>query len=78
MTKTFLILFISVLALTGCAAKIEKEYVYKDVYIPIKCNSIMPIKPINDSSFEAHKKKMIYFLQIEDLYKKCIGLQDEK
>lgn len=77
MSKTLILLFLFALAFTGCAPKIQTEYIYKDVYVPVKCNAKMPIKPTNDESFESHKEKMVYFLRTEALLKECIGANDE-
>ena len=77
MSKVLILLFLFALAFTGCAPKIQTEYIYKDVYVPVKCNAKMPIKPTNDESFESHKEKMLYFLRAEALLKECIGANDE-
>lgn len=77
MSKVLILLFLFALAFTGCAPKIQTEYIYKDVYVPVKCNAKMPIKPTNDESFESHKQKMVYFLRAEALLKECIGANDE-
>ena len=54
--------------LCGCAFK-EPTIIYKEKLTPVRCNAVMPDKPNNDGSFEAHKAKMIYFLKCEDLLK---------
>lgn len=78
MSKTLFLIFVFALLFTGCTTKeVQTEYIYKDVYIPIKCNAKMPLKPQNDGSFEADKQKMIYFVRVEELLKKCIGVEDE-
>ena len=77
MSKVLILLFLFALAFTGCAPKIQTEYIYKDVYVPVKCNAKMPIKPTNDGNFESHKEKMFYFLRAEALLKECIGANDE-
>ena len=77
MSKVLIPLFLFALAFTGCAPKIQTEYIYKDVYVPVKCNAKMPIKPTNDGSFKSHKEKMLYFLRTEALLKECIGANDE-
>ena len=63
--------------LCGCAFK-EPTIIYKEKLTPVRCNAVMPDKPNNDGSFEAHKAKMIYFLKCEDLLKQCIGIADGK
>ena len=77
MSKVLILLFLFALAFTGCAPKIQTEYNYKDVYVPVKCNAKMAIKPTNDGNFESHKEKMLYFLRTEALLKECIGANDE-
>lgn len=67
------ILIVGFLALfTGCS--IKPEPVYKEVLTPIRCQAKMPVKPVNDGSFEAHKNKMIYYLRCESTLKYCLGL----
>lgn len=73
MTKLVLISCFFALAFSGCSTKIQTEYIYKDVYVPVKCNAVVPTKPKNDGSFEADKQKMIYFLKVESLLKECVG-----
>ncbi|ABV67913.1 hypothetical protein Abu_1666 [Aliarcobacter butzleri RM4018] len=73
MTKLVLISCFFVLAFSGCATKTQTEYIYKDVYVPVKCNAVIPTKPKSDGSFEADKQKMIYFLKVESLLKECVG-----
>jgi hypothetical protein len=73
MTKLVLISCFFALAFSGCTTKTQTEYVYKDVYVPVKCNATIPLKPKNDGSFEADKQKMIYFLKVESLLKECVG-----
>ncbi|MCG3665444.1 hypothetical protein L5F09_06765 [Aliarcobacter butzleri] len=73
MTKLVLISCFFALAFSGCSTKTQTEYVYKDVYVPVKCNATIPLKPKNDGSFEADKQKMIYFLKVESLLKECVG-----
>ena len=61
---------------TGCS--IKPEPVYKEVLTPIRCQAKMPVKPVNDGSFEAHKNKMIYYLRCESTLKYCLGLSQLK
>lgn len=68
----FVILVAVILLLTGCAKK-EPDVVYKEVFIPTKCQAKMPNKPINKGDFESHKEKMVYYLECERLLKFCIG-----
>jgi hypothetical protein len=77
MTKIILISCLFALAFTGCATKtkIETEYVYKDKYVPVKCNAAIPAKPKNNGTFEADKEKMIYYIKVESLLKECVGAQ---
>ena len=50
--KCFLIALFSVFALGGCGAK---EPQIKQVFIPVKCNLKMPLRPAESSDFEAQK-----------------------
>ena len=61
---------------TGCSKK--QDLVYKEVLTPIRCQAKMPVKPINDGSFEAHKNKMVYYLRCESTLKYCLGLSELK
>ena len=71
------ILIVCFLALfTGCS--IKPEPVYKEVLTPIRCQAKMPVKPVNDGSFEAHKNKMIYYIKCESTLKYCLGLSQLK
>ncbi|AIR80142.1 hypothetical protein CSG_5910 [Campylobacter fetus subsp. venerealis str. 84-112] len=53
----------------GCA----KETIYKDVYIPVKCQIELESKPAFDGSFESAKELMSYFLRTEKKLKICVG-----
>lgn len=66
--KCFLIALFSVFALGGCGAK---EPQIKQVFIPVKCNLKMPLRPAESSDFEAHKALMAYFLKCEQIAKDC-------
>lgn len=57
----------------GCAAKEHEKIVFKDVFIPVKCQEKKPVKPENNGSFEAHKQIMLYYLECENLLKRCVG-----
>lgn len=67
--KNFLIALFSVLLL-GCSAK---EPQIKQVYVPVRCNLKMPLKPAPNGSFEAHKELVRYFLKCEEIAKDCTG-----
>lgn len=77
MSKVLILLFFIAISFTGCSTKTVTEYVYKDVYIPVKCNAQIPDKPLNDRSFDSHKQRMIYFLKVEALLKECVGVDNE-
>lgn len=66
--KNFLIALFSVLYLCGCGVK---EPQIKQVYVPVRCNLKMPLKPAEDNSFEAHKELVRYFLKCEEIAKDC-------
>lgn len=76
--KSMLLGVFFVLFFSGCSSKeLKTQYIYKDVYIPTKCNVKMPKKPKDGESFEAHKLKMIYLFECEELLKSCIGDKNE-
>ncbi|WP_107805387.1 hypothetical protein [Campylobacter concisus] len=68
-----------VLLFSGCADKQVSEpmVVYKEKYIPIKCNAKMPLKPKNDGTFETDKKIAVYYRDCERKLKKCLGIKEE-
>ena len=68
--KNFLIALFSVLYLCGCSTK---EPQIKQVYVPVRCNLKMPLKPAANGSFEAHKELVRYFLRCEEIAKDCTG-----
>lgn len=67
-----------ILLFSGCADKQvpEPKVVYKEKYMPIKCNAKMPLKPKNDGTFETHKAKMIYYRDCERFLKQCLGIKE--
>lgn len=75
--KISLFLIFLAFVFMGCSQKVQTQTVYKDVYIPVKCNAKLPKKPENKGDFESHKEKMIYFLKVEMLLKQCLGLENE-
>lgn len=78
MTKILAVIF--ALFLAGCASKHTSEpaVIYKEKFMPIKCDALMPVKPNNDGTFEVDKAIMIYYRECESLLKQCIGIQDGK
>lgn len=68
--------FCVAMLLSGCSVK--SDPIYKEVLTPIRCQAKMPVKPVNDGSFEAHKNKMIYYLRCESTLKYCLGLSQLK
>ena len=66
--KNFLIALFSVLYLCGCSVN---EPQIKQVYVPVRCNLKMPLKPAANGSFEAHKELVRYFLKCEEIAKDC-------
>lgn len=70
------ILLVLALFFAGCSKK-EPKVIYKDVFMPIRCEEAMPLKPKNDGTFDAHKRKMTYYLECENTLKRCLGAQDE-
>lgn len=78
--SVFTVLILAIMLFSGCAGSknIEPKIIYKDVFVPIRCNAIMPLKPNNDGSFKAHKELMIYYIKTEELLKQCINYKDDK
>ncbi|WP_315510130.1 hypothetical protein [Campylobacter showae] len=75
-----LVFFVAlVLLFSGCANKQvpEPSVVYKEKYMPVRCNAKMPDKPKDDGKFETHKAKMIYYRDCEKKLKQCLGIKDE-
>ncbi|MBE3607103.1 hypothetical protein CCAL13119_09215 [Campylobacter sp. RM13119] len=66
------------LLLSGCAEKHipEPNIIYKEKFVPVRCNTQMPVKPVNDGTFETHKAKMIYYHECESRLKQCIGVKE--
>ena len=75
-----LVFFVAlVLLFSGCADKQVSEpiVVYKEKYMPVRCNAKMPDKPKDDGKFETHKAKMIYYRDCEKKLKQCLGIKEE-
>ncbi|WP_459903457.1 hypothetical protein [Campylobacter concisus] len=75
-----LVFFVAlVLLFSGCANKQvpEPSVVYKEKYMPVRCNAKMPDKPKDDGKFETHKAKMIYYRDCEKKLKQCLGIKEE-
>lgn len=68
-----------ILLFSGCADKQvpEPSVVYKEKYMPVRCNAKMPDKPKDDGKFETHKAKMIYYRDCERKLKQCLGIKEE-
>lgn len=68
-----------ILLFSGCADKQAPELsvVYKEKYMPVRCNAKMPDKPKDDGKFETHKAKMIYYRDCEKKLKQCLGIKEE-
>jgi hypothetical protein len=68
-----------VLLFSGCTNKQvpEPSVVYKEKYMPVRCNAKMPDKPKDDGKFETHKAKMIYYRDCERKLKQCLGIKEE-
>lgn len=62
-----------IVVFSGCGSKTKTITAYKDVYVPVRCQSKMPVKPINNKTFESKKALMVYFLQTEAALKSCVG-----
>ena len=75
-----LVFFVAlVLLFSGCVNKQvpEPSVVYKEKYMPVRCNAKMPDKPKDDGKFETHKAKMIYYRDCEKKLKQCLGIKEE-
>ena len=75
-----LVFFVALILLfSGCADKQVPEpiVVYKEKYMPVRCNAKMPDKPKDDGKFETHKAKMIYYRDCEKKLKQCLGIKEE-
>lgn len=75
-----LVFFVALILLfSGCANKQvpEPSVVYKEKYMPVRCNAKMPDKPKDDGKFETHKAKMIYYRDCEKKLKQCLGIKEE-
>lgn len=68
--KSFLVLLVAS-AFLGCAPK--ERVVYKDVYIPVPCDVIVPKRPAFDGNFTSAKKIMIYLESLEKALDECKG-----
>jgi len=67
------------LIFAGCAAKpqiSEPHIIYKEKYVPVRCNAKMPLKPKNDGTFETDKAKMIYYRDCEKKLKQYLGIKE--
>ena len=67
------------LIFTGCAAKpqiSEPHIIYKEKYVPVRCNAKMPLKPKNDGTFETDKKIAVYYRDCEKKLKQCLGIKE--
>ena len=74
-----LVFFVALILLfSGCADKQvpEPSVVYKEKYMPVRCNAKMPDKPKDDGKFETHKAKMIYYRDCERFLKQCLGIKE--
>ena len=67
------------LIFAGCAAKpqtSEPHIIYKEKYVPVKCNAKIPVKPKNDGTFETDKKIAVYYRDCEKKLKQCLGIKE--
>lgn len=68
------------LIFAGCAAKpqaSEPYIIYKEKYVPVRCNAEMPVKPKDDGTFETDKRIAIYYRDCEKKLKQCLGIKEE-
>ena len=67
------------LIFAGCAAKpqaSEPYIIYKEKYVPVRCNAEMPVKPKDDGTFETDKQIAIYYRDCEKKLKQCLGIKE--
>lgn len=60
----------------GCSTEVIKLQT-QEIYIPVRCEAALPQKPTEDGSFQSHKAISIYYLQVENTLKDCLGLNQE-
>ena len=68
------------LIFAGCAAKpqaSEPYIIYKEKYVPVRCNAEMPVKPKDDGTFETDKRIAVYYRDCEKKLKQCLGIKEE-
>ena len=66
--------FCLIVVFSGCSTA---KVVYKDVYVPVRCEVKIPVKPKNDKIFESKKALMVYFLHTEAALKSCVGASSD-
>ena len=74
-----LIFCVFALIFAGCAAKpqtSEPYIIYKEKYVPVRCNAEMPVKPKDDGTFETDKRIAIYYRDCEKKLKQCLGIKE--
>ncbi|EEO26023.1 hypothetical protein [Helicobacter winghamensis] len=70
--KTLLVLVMTALLLNACANKelvVKREY--KEVLTPTLCPLKLPLKPTYKGTLESAKEISIYYLEVEDIAKRC-------
>lgn len=63
------------LLFVGCSAKPEviTKTIYKDVYVPVKCQVKMPKKPkFEPENLSSAKELAVYYRQVEALLMECV------
>ena len=59
------------LIFSGCATK--ERIVTQEVYIPVKCQAVKPVRPIKTSSYEKNILNILeYTEKLEVLVDKCV------
>lgn len=71
----YIFLFLPLLFL-GCSTLVKTEI--QEVYIPVRCNVKLPVKPKDDGSFESAKKLTIYYIEIEQIARDCSTLSNKE
>lgn len=68
-----LLMVIMCLIISACARKeLLVKTQYQEVKIPIKCPLKLPLKPLDKGDFESAKQISKYYLELEDIAKRCV------
>ena len=68
--KNFVVISLLSYLLVGCSTITQTKV--QEIYIPTKCIAELPVKPIEDGSFESAKNLTIYYIEIEQILRDCV------